>query len=199
MLGLVDLVDVARSQQPAAEPPYLLFVGRHILDKRLTVIPPALALARREVPGLRAVIAGDGPETDALRRAIAAEHLEDAVDVVGRVDDATLAGLRTGAAVLVNPSSREGFGLVVAEAAAAGVPTVVVTGPDNAAADLIKPGVIGFIAASADPTALADAIVAAVRGGEELRASTAEWFERERVTRGLSASVDELLRRFDRD
>jgi glycosyltransferase involved in cell wall biosynthesis len=199
VLGLVDLVDVVPVHEPATQPPYALFVGRHIPDKRITAIPAALALARRELPGLRAVIAGDGAETDALRRAIHAEQLDDAVDVVGRVDDATLAGLRAGAAVLLNPSAREGFGLVVAEAAALGVPSVVVAGPDNAAVDLVEPGVNGFVAESAEPAALADAILAAVRGGDGLRASTAAWFERERVTRSLSASVDEILRRFARN
>ena len=46
----------------------------------------------------------------------------------------------------VLPSSREGYGLVVIEAAAYGTPTVVVAGDDNAAVELIEPGVNGFVA-----------------------------------------------------
>jgi glycosyltransferase involved in cell wall biosynthesis len=74
----------------------------------------------------------------------------------------------------VLPSAREGYGLVVIEAAAAGTPSVVVAGPDNAAAELIEEGVNGYVAASVDE--LPDAIVRVIRGGAELRRRTADWF-----------------------
>ena len=44
------------------------------------------------------------------------------------------------------PSRREGYGLVVVEACAAGTPSVVVADPDNAATELIEEGVNGFVA-----------------------------------------------------
>jgi len=59
--------------------------------------------------------------------------------------------------VLVNPSAREGFGLVVAEAASRGTPSVVVAGEDNAAAELVVEGENGFVAASVTPAALGGA------------------------------------------
>ena len=52
---------------------------------------------------------------------------------------------------LVLPSRREGYGRVVIEASARGVPVVVVAGPDNAATELVEEGVNGTIAASAEP------------------------------------------------
>ena len=52
---------------------------------------------------------------------------------------------------LVLPSRREGYGLVVVEAAALGTPSVVVRGPDNAATELVEDGKNGFVAPSADP------------------------------------------------
>ena len=60
---------------------------------------------------------------------------------------------------LVLPSSREGYGLVVVEAASHGTPIVVVAAPDNAAVELIEEGVNGFVAASASSEDLADAIL----------------------------------------
>ena len=54
------------------------------------------------------------------------------------------------------PSSREGYGLVVVEASARGVPSVVVAGGDNAATELIAPGENGLVAPSASPEDLAD-------------------------------------------
>jgi glycosyltransferase involved in cell wall biosynthesis len=199
-LGLVDLVDVADgaadASSTASTPPMALFVGRHIADKRLDALPAALAAARAKVPGLEAVIAGSGPETDAARRGAAAAHIANAVQFVGRVTDAELDELLTTSAVLVNPSAREGFGLVVAEAAAHGTPSVVVAGEDNAAAELVVDGENGFVAASVAPEVLGDAIARAVLGGDALRRSTSAWFARERRERSLGRSVGEILERW---
>ncbi len=63
------------------------------------------------------------------------------------------------------PSRREGYGLVVIEAASRGTPSVVVAGPDNAAVELVDDGVNGFVAASASPEDLAAAIVRVSDGG----------------------------------
>jgi glycosyltransferase involved in cell wall biosynthesis len=76
----------------------------------------------------------------------------------------------------VLPSRREGYGLVVVEACAAGTPAVVVADPDNAATELIEEGVNGFVAPSASPEDLAAAIERVRAAGPELRASTAAWY-----------------------
>ena len=52
---------------------------------------------------------------------------------------------------MVLPSRREGYGMVVIEAAALGTPSVVVADPDNAAADLVIEGENGYVAPSASP------------------------------------------------
>ncbi|GAA1055652.1 glycosyltransferase family 4 protein [Agromyces luteolus] len=212
VLGLLDLAGPPRtSVDPAAldaasrersgreaDTPYVAFVGRHIADKRLEALPPALAVARRAIPGLEARVVGTGPETERVRAAAAAAGVADAVHFLGRLDDDDLDAVVSGAAALVNPSAREGFGLVVAEAAAVGVPSVVVAGDDNASAELVEPGVNGAVATDASPETLGAAIREVVEAGGELRRSTAEWFARERAARNLAGSVDELLRRADR-
>jgi glycosyltransferase involved in cell wall biosynthesis len=197
VLGLVDLVgEPAEVALSAGEPPIALFVGRHIADKRLDALPAALAAARGRLPGIEAVVAGTGPETEAARRAADAAGVASAVRFAGRVPDEELEHLLSRAAVLVNPSAREGFGLVVAEAAAHGTPSVVVAGEDNAAAELVVDGENGFVAASADADVLGAAIVRAVEGGDALRRSTWDWFARERRSRSLAHSVDDLVARW---
>lgn len=197
VLGLLDLIaEGSGGASAASDRPYALFAGRHIPDKQLVELPAAIAWARRELPTLECVIAGDGPDTDEVRRRIAALGLDGVVQVVGRVDDADLVRLMAGASVLVNPSRREGFGLVVAEAASVGTPSVVVAGDDNAAAELVVDGRNGFVASSTAPADLGGAIVDAVRRGDALRASTSAWFSSERTTRNLRASVDEVLARY---
>ncbi len=69
---------------------------------------------------------------------------------------------------LLLTSSREGYGLVVVEAAERGTPSIVVAGEDNAATELIVEGVNGTIAPSADPQAIAEAIIRVQDGGPEL-------------------------------
>ncbi|CAN5166807.1 glycosyltransferase family 4 protein [soil metagenome] len=194
VLGLVDLVPGTGNAAPvpAADPPYVLFVGRLIDDKRAHVIPAALEVARRSIPGLQAILVGDGPELARVRSEIAAHGLDNEIRILARVSDDELVSLMRSAAVLVNPSRREGFGLVVVEAAAAGTPSIVVRGVDNAAVDLIEPE-NGLVVDDIGAEAVAGAIVSIVNAGMPLRYSTAAWFERARTARGLSASVDRLL------
>ena len=72
-----------------------------------------------------------------------------------------------------------------------GTPVVLVRGPDNAATELVEEGVNGFVAASAEPAALAAAILRVHAGGGALRSSTAAWFARN----AAQLSIDALARR----
>ena len=94
---------------------------------------------------------------------------------------------------LVLPSRREGYGLVVVEAASHWTPSVVVAGEDNAAAELISEGHNGFVAESSSPEDLAAAILAVHAGGRELRESTLRWFEANGERMSLGRSLDIAL------
>ena len=67
------------------------------------------------------------------------------------------------------------------EAAANGVPSVVVAGSDNAAVELVEEGVNGAIATSTEPGDLAAAIVRVHDLGPALRRSTTEWYGPTRI------------------
>jgi streptogramin lyase len=120
----------------------------------------------------RARIFGGGPERPGVLAEIRRLALKDRVDAPGFVTAGALQAALGEAACSILPSSREGYGMVLVESAALGTPTVVVAGEDNAAVDLVEPGVNGFVA----PEAIADAVVVACRGAAALRASTARWF-----------------------
>jgi len=155
-----------------------VFAGRHIPEKRVPALVPALAAAREKIPNLGGEIYGDGPERTKVLAAIHECGLDGAVVAPGFVDSAVLEESLASALCLVLPSQREGYGLVVIEAAARGVPVVVVDGPDNAAVELVEDGSNGEIATSVDPYELAGAIVRIADGGAELRQSAADWFRR---------------------
>jgi glycosyltransferase involved in cell wall biosynthesis len=95
---------------------YGLIVSRLSPEKGIDVAIEACRIA-----GLPLVVAGDGPERDALLRDARGAD----VRLLGRVDDWELARLRGGASIAVAPSrSAETFGAAVAEAMAARLPVI---------------------------------------------------------------------------
>jgi glycosyltransferase involved in cell wall biosynthesis len=170
-----------------------VFAGRHIPEKRVPALVPALAAARRDLPDLRGEIYGDGPERAKVVAAIREYRLDDAVVAPGFVDAAVLEQALATALCLVLPSQREGYGLVVIEAAARGVPVVVVAGPDNAAVELVEEGTNGAIATSVEPRDLAAAIVRIHDGGSELRESAARWYGANAERLSFDSSFARLL------
>jgi glycosyltransferase involved in cell wall biosynthesis len=178
---------------PLADPPSVVFAGRHIPEKRVPALVPALRVVRETFPGVRAEIFGDGPERAEVRRRVSQLGLEGAVDVPGFVPQERIEEALGGALCLALPSMREGYGLVVVEAATHGTPSVVVAGPDNAAVELVDEGVNGAVAPSASPDDLADAIVRVHEAGPALRESTFAWFERNRDELSLAGSLDTVV------
>jgi glycosyltransferase involved in cell wall biosynthesis len=177
-------------EPPRAAEPTVVFAGRHIPEKRVPALIPALASARQRIPELRLTVYGDGPERPEVVGSVRRLGLDGAVELPGFVSHERLSEALRSALCMVLPSRREGYGLVVVEAASCGTPSVVVSDPDNAAAELIEEGSNGFIAPSARPEDLAEAIVRVHAAGDELRLSTASWF-RENADR---LSLDRSLR-----
>ena len=171
----------------------VVFAGRHIPEKQVPSLVPAVAMARTHIPKLKATIIGDGPERDKVLQEVERLGLRDVVDVPGFVTAAAVHTSLANALCLVLPSRREGYGLVVVEAAACGTPSIVVAGPDNAAVELIAEGENGYVAASASPSDLAAAIVRVHQGGSELRLATAAWFSRNAERLSLDSSLERVV------
>ncbi len=152
--------------------PMVVFAGRHIPEKRVTIIPQAIALARQQIPDLKGVIFGDGPERPRVLSEITRLQLLDTIRCPGFAPWNEIDSTLSNAMCLLLPSRREGYGLVVVEAAARGTPSIVVRGSDNAATSLIADGVNGFVVAEANPTALAEAIIKVQSAGPQLARST---------------------------
>jgi glycosyltransferase involved in cell wall biosynthesis len=182
---------------PLPAEPLVVFAGRHIPEKRAAAVVPAVALARADIPGLRARVLGDGPERPAVLAAIAAQRVEAVVEAPGFVSTEEVERDLARALCLVLPSRREGYGLVIVEAASVGTPSVLVRGPDNAATELVEEGVNGFVAETASPEDLAAAIVRVHAAGAGLRESTAAWFAEHAAALSLDASLDAVAASYD--
>jgi glycosyltransferase involved in cell wall biosynthesis len=125
----------------------------------------AFRALRREGLEHRLVLAGiDGGHADAVRAAAGGEP----VTLTGYVSDGRLDALMRGADALVHPSLYEGFGLVIVEAMARGVPVV-------AARATALPETGGDAAEYFDPLDVGDmaAAIARVAGDRERHAELA--------------------------
>jgi glycosyltransferase involved in cell wall biosynthesis len=179
--------------EPRPPEPLVVFAGRHIPEKRAPALVPAIELARKRIPELRGLILGDGPERPKVLEEIARHGLGEVIEAPGFVASERVEEALSSALCMALPSRREGYGLIVVEASAKGVPSIVVQDQDNAAVDLVSEGENGFVAASASPADIAAAIELAHAGGPELRASTAEWFRRNARRLSIRTSLEKVL------
>jgi glycosyltransferase involved in cell wall biosynthesis len=175
----------------------VVYAGRHIREKRVDALVRGFARARERDPALRLELYGDGPERPRIEALVHELGLGSAVAVMGKVSEEALDDALARAACLATASEREGYGLVVVEASAHGTPSVVVDGPENAALELVQPGVNGHVAASAEASALADAMLRAVGAGSALRESTVRWFEANAPSLSVERSLELVLAAYD--
>jgi glycosyltransferase involved in cell wall biosynthesis len=153
----------AIEQTPAAATATdLLFVGRVIPHKHVDDFLRAVAGLNAErstagLPPVRGTVVGPGPGLAAAKKMAVAMGLEVLVEFTGGlVDHAAVIGRMKSARVLVFPSTREGFGLTVAEALAAGTPVVAYDIP--AIRETLGDGAAGMLVPPRDLPALTAAI-----------------------------------------
>jgi glycosyltransferase involved in cell wall biosynthesis len=160
----------------------LLHVGSTIPRKRIDVLLNVVASLRERHPGLRLIRIG-GPLTADQRRLVGTLGLDASVTVLSFVERRVLASIYRRAALVLQPSDREGFGLPVAEAMTCGTPVV--------ATDLPALREVGGQAATYCPPGDVDRWVADVAALLEERANAAERW-RARQAQGI-----EWARRFE--
>lgn len=111
-------------QTPRAARPTVVCVGRIVPHKQIEHAVDAIAEAREVLPEARLVVVGSGWWEDSLREYVAERGLQEAVEFRGHVSEADKHAAYDEAWVLALPSLKEGWGLVVGEAAGHGVPTI---------------------------------------------------------------------------
>lgn len=162
--------------------------------KRVDLAIDAFARIADRRPDLDLVIIGDGPEAGALRARVPGP-LAARVRWTGFLgDQALISALYRAAHVLVHPSQWEPWGVVVNEAAAAGLAIIASDGV-GAAADLVRAGVNGWTFPSGDAEALAASLERATDAARlpDLRAASPrvleDWRRRADPVQGLRAAL----------
>ncbi|MFC0504791.1 glycosyltransferase family 4 protein [Micromonospora costi] len=140
----------------AADGPLVGYAGRLVYEKGVQHLVHAVPYLRQRHPGLRVVIAGDGPYRHELEEETRRLALDATVRFTGFLDTTQLPAMLGATDATVVPSLYEPFGMVALEAAAAGAPLAVAD--TGGLAEIVEPGVTGVTFPHSDPDALAGAV-----------------------------------------
>lgn len=130
-------------------PPTLLWLGGLVPVKRVDVVLEAVA----RVPGVRLLLAGDGPARDDVRRRAARPDLSGRVEMLGHVEPASVLA-RADAFVLT--SAAENCPMALLQAMSSGLPSVA--SAVGGVPEVIRPGVDGLLCPPGDVSAVAAAL-----------------------------------------
>ena len=160
-------VAAARSRY-AGDGPLIGFAGRLVYEKGVQHLLHAVPELRRRHPGLRVVIAGDGPQRGELEATAGRLDLHHEVSFTGFVPARGLSSTMASTDAMVVPSIYEPFGLVALEAAAAGAPLAV--SKTGGLAEIVEPGVTGLRFPVRDAEALTESVSSLISDREAARA-----------------------------
>ena len=149
-------IELSRIQsiKPSSKKSDIVFVGRLIKEKNVDTLIKAVALLDESV---RCTVIGDGPEKERLEELASSVGVKNRVEFTGFLEYEALISIMKSSKVFVLPSTREGFGVIVLEAFACGLPVIAVRAEKSAATDLIEEGVNG-LTCSLNEQELADKI-----------------------------------------
>jgi len=138
--------DLITRIKPAKEKSDVIFVGRLVSHKNVDILIKSIKLIKEKNPEIKSLIIGDGPEKKRLEVLARKLNLGKNIKFLGFLENNNdVYALIKSSKVFVLPSTREGFGMVVTEANACGIPVITINHEDNAAKDLIEEGKNGFV------------------------------------------------------
>lgn len=124
----------------------IIYVGRLLGHKNIDMLIRSVAKLKLKKADISCIIVGEGPEKATLESLSKQLNLEANITFLPFIDDSTeLYGIMKASKIFVFPSEREGFGLILLEANACGLPVLTLNRPKNAATDLIQPGKNGYL------------------------------------------------------
>jgi len=105
--------------------PTIVTICRLVEYKRVNDLIKAVALLKPHYPNLKLKIIGKGPEEESLRKLTRELDLEQNVEFLGKINDFTdVIRILKRSHIFALPSVTEGFGMVIIEAMASGIPYV---------------------------------------------------------------------------
>lgn len=146
----------------------IICAGRLVEHKNVDLLIRAVEIVKADIPDVKLLIVGDGPDRGTLNSLVSELGVEKNVDFCGFLEDYNEAlALMKSSRIFVAPSRREGFGMAALEANACGLPVVTIVHKMNAVMDLVTKET----GAVCQPTeqSLAEAICRVLPRKEEMR------------------------------
>jgi len=150
--------------------PVVLYLGALLSEKGLFDLMSAFVVLHQHDPQSRLLLAGTGPQVEALRVEASRAGVADAVEFLGWVNTQQKTNLLQRARVVVLASHLEAQPMVLLEAMAAGAP--ILSTKVGGIPDLISDEVEGLLVAAKRPDLLAESLLR-LWGDAELRARLA--------------------------
>ena len=174
---------------PKTAHPTIGYFGRLKKYKSVDHVVRAFADMRARIPTAELVIIGRGDFQPELERLAAELHVNDAVRFTGFVTEEEKLRLLQELWVVVNPSMKEGWGIVNVEANACGTPAIAADSPglrdsvvDGVTGDLYPYGDIGKLSALMERILTNDALRARYRDASIEFARSLTWDDTARIT-----------------
>jgi glycosyltransferase involved in cell wall biosynthesis len=121
----------------------LLFVGRLGQEKNIYFLLECFEKVFAELPGTFLVLVGSGPEEEELKNLTIDRGISNNIIFAGKKDRSEMARHYAGSDLFVFTSLTETQGLVIAEAKAAGIPSVAVKA--NGVCEMVDDGEDGYL------------------------------------------------------
>lgn len=132
------------SQKKLYANPTILYLGRLREYKRIDLAINAVAEIKKSIPNIKLLIAGTGDDEARLKQIVKELKLTKNVSFLGFVDESKKQELLSKSWVYVNPSSKEGWGIVNIEANHYGTPVIGFN--VFGVRDSVKDGYSGYLA-----------------------------------------------------
>jgi glycosyltransferase involved in cell wall biosynthesis len=151
----------------------IIFLGRLVEEKQPKLAIEVIRLFLSTGWNGHFWLIGQGPLGNELKEVVNMSGLNKNISVIQDADDEFVRSKMFSSFLLLHPSRREGYGLSIVEAAAQGIPTLLIDYSDNAAVDLnINPG---LVSRSDVPLELANLVNFAFRNQRELCDESEKW------------------------
>jgi glycosyltransferase involved in cell wall biosynthesis len=158
----IDIKEIEKIK-PSKEHSDIIYAGRLISNKNVKILIKSISYLKNTNKNVKCIVVGDGPEMNNLKQLTKSLNLTKNIIFKGFIKEyKEVLSLIKSSKVFVLPSEREGFGFVVIEANACGIPVITISYKDNASKDLIQDGKNGFVC-NLDEKSIANNITKALK------------------------------------
>ncbi|MBU1201523.1 MAG: glycosyltransferase family 4 protein [Nanoarchaeota archaeon] len=182
------------SSVPKSEERYdLIFCGRLLPHKNVDLLIKSVRILKEEFPSISCLIIGSGPEKErlvALANRLGVDKNVAFKNFLTKQEE--VYSYLKSSKIFVFPSILEGFGIVVIEAMACGLPVVGVSHKWNAAEDIINDNKAGFVVEQS-PIVVAERISFLLRNKR-----TYNKISKNNLSKSKKYSVEKVARRIER-